>query len=145
MPSKEYGKIKRGKDVDAGDRVYHAKEYLLKPIKGRRVIVAGDNSEPEILGENLRDLDLLIHECTYTKKVFENLKVKVLHTTAFDIGKTAEKYGVKKLALTHISPRFNDEGKYPLSLIEDEVRQNYKGELIMAKDFLEINLKRDDM
>ncbi len=142
LPSKAYGDIKKGIDIAVNGKVYKAKEYLLKPIKGRRVIIAGDNSRPEILGEYLEDLDLLIHESTYTKEIYDNLPVKVLHTTAFEIGRVAQKYRVKNLIVTHISPRYNDKGIYPLKLIEDEVRLNYKGNFWIAEDFLAFCLKR---
>jgi len=141
LPSKAYADIKKGKDVRVGQKLYIAKKYLLEPIKGRRVIVSGDNSEPEILGENLRDLDLLIHESTYTKEVYKNLPVKVLHTTAYDIGKVAKEYGVKNLIVTHISPRYSDRGEYPLRLIEEEIRENYNGNLLIAKDFMTFYLE----
>ena len=140
-PSKFYADIKRGKDVKVGEKLYVAKKYLLEPIKGKRVIISGDNAKPEVLGEALRDLDLLVHESTYTKEVYKDLPVKVLHTTAFELGEVSQRYGVKNLIATHISPRYSDNGAYPLKLIEDEIRENYKGNLLIAKDFMTFSLK----
>ncbi len=145
QPSKLYGEIKRGKEVFENGKLYKPSDYFLDPIKGRRVMICGDNAKPELLKEYLKDIDLLVHEATYTKEVYENLPVKVLHSTAFDVGRVANEANVKNLIITHISPRYNDQGKYPLNLLEDEVRLNYKGNFFIAYDFAHFFLDRFGM
>jgi ribonuclease Z len=134
LPSYLYGELKKGKEVWQNGRCYKPKDYFLDIKKGRRVIICGDNAKPEILKDYLKGIDLLIHEATYTKEVYKNLPVKVLHSIAYDVGKTANESNVKNLIITHISPRYHDNGKFPLKLLEDEIRQNYKGRFFIAED-----------
>ena len=134
-PSPIYGELKLGKTVTFEGKTINPKEFMLKPIKGKRVIISGDNTNPEIIGEYLRDLDLLVHECTYTQEVYDNLKVKILHTTAKDLGLASAKFGVKNLIATHISPRYHKDGKLTIQMIEDEIKTSFDGVLFVANDF----------
>ncbi|WP_294951645.1 ribonuclease Z [Sulfurovum sp.] len=142
-PSVLYGELKKGRSVMFQGKKFHAKNFMLDPIPGRTLIIAGDNSEPDILGNCLDALDLLVHECTYTQKVYDTLKVKVLHTTAKILGETAQKRQVKNLIATHIAPRYNNKGTENTDLIYREIRENYKGVLFIAEDFDEYCLGRD--
>jgi len=134
-PSPLYGELKKGKTIIYKDKEINPKEFMLSPTKGRKFIISGDNSQPEVMDNYLKNLDLLIHECTYTQEVFDNLKKKILHTTARDLGASCNEYGVKNLIATHLSPRYHNDGKYPVTLIEDEIKQNYKGRFFIANDF----------
>jgi ribonuclease Z len=126
-PSPLYREIKEGKDVNVNGKVFKSMDYIKKRA-GKRVIIAGDNAEPDYLGKYLNGLDLLIHEATYTQEVFDNLDVKYLHTTAKSLGLCAKKYNIKKLIATHISPRFNGEE------ILEEIKQ-YFDNAFVANDF----------
>ena len=48
-----------------------------------------------ILGKYLDEIDLLVHECTYTQEDYDRLQVKVLHTTAKELGVIAQKRGIE--------------------------------------------------
>jgi len=135
-PSALYGELKQGRAVEYEGRQYEPADYLLDPIEGRSLIIAGDNSDPEILGDYLNDLDLLVHECTYTQEVFDHLPVKILHTTAKELGKSAQIHRVKNLIATHISPRYRSNGKYTLEMLENEIREVYRGNLWIAEDLM---------
>ncbi|MEA3418221.1 MAG: ribonuclease Z [Campylobacterota bacterium] len=143
-PSLFYGELKRGRSVVYGEKTYDPDTYLLDPIKGRSLIMAGDNSDPDILGDYLNDLDLLVHECTYTQEVYDHLPVKVLHTTARELGICAEKRRVKNLIATHISPRYRANSKYSIDMIEDEIREYYRGTFFIANDLDTYWLKREE-
>ena len=142
-PSPLYGELKQGRCVEFEGNVYTPEAYLLDPLEGRSLIIAGDNSEPEILGEYLDDLDLLVHECTYTQEVYDHLPVKILHTTARDLGRSSQKHHIKNLITTHISPRYRTAGKYTIKMIEEEIKENYRGNLWVAEDFKRYRLGRD--
>lgn len=142
-PSPLYGELKQGRPVVYKGKTYDPGSFLLDPIRGRSLIIAGDNSDPEILGDHLNDLDLLVHECTYTQEVYDHLPVKVLHTTARELGICAEKRRVKNLIATHISPRYHANSKYPIEMIENEIREQYKGVVFIANDLNSYRLKRD--
>jgi len=56
------------------------------------------------------------------------------HTSAMRVARFAEEAGVRNLVLTHFSPRYQDRGALPMSLLEDEARAQYNGNLILARD-----------
>jgi ribonuclease Z len=137
-PCALYGEIKKGKDVEYNGKIYLAKDYLLEPITGQKVIVGGDNANPEILCPYLENLDLLIHEATYIHEIFENMETKYMHTTAKNLAEVAQKYNIKNLIATHISPRFTTNKP-----ILNEIKQYYKGNAFVANDFDEFELKQN--
>ena len=134
-PSPLYGELKKGNTITFQGETLEPKAFMLEPIAGRSVIIAGDNSEPAILGSYLDNLDLLVHECTYTQEVFDNLVKKVLHTTAEGLGMAAGVTDVKNLIATHISPRYREGGPLTEKMICDEIKSNYRGNCYVAKDF----------
>jgi ribonuclease Z len=135
QPSPLYGKIQRGENIVHNGELLYAKEFYKEPIKGRKIIIAGDNEKPDILGEYLSDLDLLVHECTYTQDIYDNLKTKHQHTIARELGIVAQRYGVKNLIANHLNPRFDKNKNYSLEMVYDEIKENYKASLFLANDF----------
>lgn len=133
-PSPIYGEIKRGKRVMHNQELLDPKDFMLEPIHGRKIIISGDNAQPDILANSLNDLDLLIHECTYTQEVFDALPVKVLHTTAKELGVAVQTYGVRNLIATHISPRYHKDGTFTPEMIYEEIKASYNGEVYIAND-----------
>lgn len=134
-PSPLYGELKRGESITFEGRALDPKDFMLEPVIGRSLIIAGDNSTPAVLGSYLDGLDLLVHECTYTQEVYEKLVEKVLHTTAKELGVTAQTKGVKNLIANHIDPRYNKNSTLSVELIYDEIKSHYKGRLFVADDF----------
>ena len=142
-PSPAYGELQRGKKVSFKGKELNPKEFMLETIPGRSLIIAGDNSEPDILGKYLQNLDLLVHECTYTQEVYDNLSEKFLHTTAKDLGKTAQKWSVKILIANHINPRYNKNSPLGIEMVYEEIKNSYDGKLLIANDFDVYYLNRD--
>ena len=142
-PSPLYGELKRGKQITFQGKTVDAKEYMLEPVIGRSLIIAGDNSRPEVLESYLEDLDLLIHECTYTQDVYDKLVQKVLHTTAKELGAVVQAKGVKNLIANHIDPRYNKNGTLDVEMIYNEIKSRYEGRLFVADDFDVYYLGRD--
>jgi ribonuclease Z len=142
-PSPLYGELKRGKSITYQGQKIDPQEFMLEPEIGKKVIIAGDNETPEILGAYLDGIDLLIHECTYLQETFDNLQVKVKHTTAKDLGVSAQKHGIKNLIATHINPRYNINGKIGIDAVSREIKTYYKGTLFIANDFDSYLLNRD--
>ncbi len=142
-PSPLYGELKRGKSITFNGKELDPKKFILETIKGRILIIAGDNSEPDILGKYLQNLDLLVHECTFTQEVYDNLSEKFLHTTAKDLGKTAQNRSVKNLIANHINPRYNKNSPLGIEMIYEEIKNNYNGEFFIANDFDVYYLNRD--
>ncbi len=142
-PSRLYGELKKGRDIIFQGKKLESKIFMLEPILGRTLIIAGDNSDPGILGKYLYNLDLLAHECTYTQDIYDNLPVKILHTTAMDIGEIAEKNHIKNLIVNHISPRYGKNSKMSVEMILNEIKLTYKGRVFVANDFDVYTLGRD--
>ena len=141
-PSKLYGELKRGNNIVFEGKEFISREYLLDPIKGRRIIIAGDNSDPEILDSYLDEIDLLVHESTYTQAVYDALATKFLHTTAKALGQSAQKHQVKNLIATHISARYSKSGDYTAEEICHEIQNAYKSNCFVANDFDRFYLSR---
>ena len=142
-PSRLYGELKKGRDIVFHGKKLESKAFMLEPILGRSLIIAGDNANPDILGKYLDDLDLLVHECTYTQDVYDNLPTKILHTTAMDLGKIVQKKHVKNLIANHISPRYGKKSKTGIEMISNEIKHAYKGRVFIANDFDVYMLGRD--
>ncbi|RRS31725.1 MAG: ribonuclease Z [Epsilonproteobacteria bacterium (ex Lamellibrachia satsuma)] len=142
-PSLLYGELKKGKSIIFHGKQLDPKAFMLEPVLGRSLIIAGDNSKPDILGEYLNDLDLLVHECTYTQEVYDKLPLKVLHTTAKELGEVGHKRHVKNLIATHINPRYNKKSHLGIEMVYNEIKQSYKGRLFIANDFDTFILGKD--
>jgi ribonuclease Z len=142
-PSPLYGELQRGKSITFQGKILEPKEYTLEPIPGRSLIIAGDNKKPEILENYLEGLDLLVHECTYTQNDYDSLPIKVMHTTAEDLGRVVQKKRVKNLIASHINPRYNTKSGTGVDLIYEEIKSAYKGRLFIANDFDAYYLSRD--
>ena len=134
-PSRLYGELKKGRNIVFQGRRLEPKVFMLEPIPGRSLIIAGDNSNPDILGKYLDNLDLLIHECTYTQDIYDNLPKKILHTTAKNLGKIAQKRHIKNIIANHISPRYSKNSKVGVEMIYDEIKHTYNGIVFIANDF----------
>jgi len=142
-PSPLYGELKRGRSITFQGKKLEPKVFMLDPVVGRSLIIAGDNSRPDILGKYLEELDLLVHECTYTQETYDNLPVKVLHTTAKDLGIAVQEKHVKNLIANHINPRYNKHSTMGTEILYNEIKHAYEGELFVADDFDVYRLGRD--
>lgn len=135
-PGEGWGRLRRGEDVRLADgRVLRALEFLLPPRKARKIIVAGDNDRPELLLDEARDADVLVHEATYTDEVLRKVGPGPQHSSARMTASAAAAAGLPNLVLTHFSPRYQDEGALTIQAIEDEARSYYDGKLFLARDF----------
>jgi ribonuclease Z len=144
-PSPLYGELQRGNSVIYEGKELKAVDFTLEPIVGRSLIIAGDNCSPDILGKYLDDLDLLVHECTYTQEDYDRLQVKVLHTTAKELGAVVQKRNVKNLIASHINPRYSKNSTMGTEVIYNEIKDHYKGRLYIAEDFDVYRLDRNSI
>jgi len=136
-----YGQLKSGNEVVYNEKIFKPKDYLSNPIKGRVVVIAGDNDRPDILIPYIKKigyLDLFIHEATYTQDIFEKLEIKVKHSAAKNVAIAAQKMDAKNLILTHFSTRYTaTHSKMGLNTAKlyAEARKYYEGNLFLANDF----------
>ncbi len=133
-----YGRLKRGEIVTLPDgRIIDGKDFTEPPRRGKRVIIGGDNDSPALF-EKFEDVDLMIHEATYTEADFEKLPRKFMHSTAKSVAIAASHMGVKRLILTHISPRYDKYGRV-FELLE-EAKSHFDGEVEVAYDLMTVKV-----
>lgn len=70
----------------------------------KKICYTGDTSPAESIVEYCRDVDLLIHEATFTS-IYEREAHEQKHSTAKDAALIAQRTGAKALVLFHISAR----------------------------------------
>jgi ribonuclease Z len=116
-------------------RTLRSADFLLAPRKARKIIVGGDNDRPELLVQEARDAEVLIHEATYTEEVLKKVGPGPQHSSARMTASAAAAAGVPNLVLTHFSPRYQDQGPLTMAAIENEAREVYQGRLFLARDF----------
>ncbi|WP_200762129.1 ribonuclease Z [Nitrosophilus alvini] len=136
-----YAKLKRGEKVVLEDgREFFGRDFVEERIKGRVLLIAGDNDRPDIVVPYLEKTgcDVFVHEATYTEEVYKKIKIKVMHSTAKSVAIAANKSKTKNLILTHFSSRFtesHDKNSHTIKEIYNEARMFYRGNLFLANDF----------
>lgn len=137
-----YGRLKNGEDVMLEDgTMLLAKAFLLPPLPSKKIAIAGDNADPSVFEPYVKEADILVHEATYTEETFEKLNRAYLHSTAKMVAETAESCKVKRLVLTHFSPRYTlGNGNENLEDIRVEAEHYYRGEVVLAEDLMQITL-----
>lgn len=97
---------------------------------GKIVAYTGDTATCKNLTPILKDADLAIMQCALSKKKAEENG----HLNSEDVGRIAQEAGVKTVILTHLYP---DAEKTD---IKREVKENFKGKVILARDLLKIKV-----
>jgi ribonuclease Z len=104
-----WGELHRGRSVRLDDgRVVGPEDLVGAPRRGRTVVYSGDTRPHLALIEASRGADLLIHEATFGGDEAERA-VETGHSTASEAARVALEAGVRRLVLTHISPRYSRE------------------------------------
>src|SRR5690242_1303109 len=115
--------------------------------KSRSIVISGDTAYAPELGEFAKGADVLVHEVMYlpgiealvrrlpnAKRLREHLLAA--HTLPEDVGRIAARAGVKTLVLTHFVP--GDDASITDEQWAEDVKANFKGEIIVGKDLMEI-------
>lgn len=125
-------KLQKGKNIIwKGKKIEANKSTFL--IKGKKVSFILDTKLCKNCYKIAKDSDILISESTF----LDNLKEKAeeyKHLTAKQAAEIAENSNVKKLVLTHISPRYGSNKN-----IFEEAKKYFKN-VMVAKDFSEVEL-----
>ena len=101
--------LKRGYDVtdEEGNILHRNSELTLPPRKSRSYAYCSDTAYNENIIEQLKGIDVLYHEATFT--VDEESKARdTLHSTAREAGMIAAKANVSSLILGHFSARYKE-------------------------------------
>jgi ribonuclease Z len=134
-----WGRIHKGESISLSDgRVVQPSELVGPTRPGRRVVMSGDTRPCEALQHAARDADLLVHEATFSHEDQARAK-ETGHSTAREAAELASAAGVKRLILTHISPRYTREAPELLA----EARSFFAPSEI-ARDGMEIEVGYGD-
>ncbi len=133
-----WGQLQHGQSVVLHNGREIQPEQVRHPAwKARCAMIGGDNDKPELLEKALKNVDLLVHETTFTEDILQQVGPQYMHSTAAMVAKTAERAGTPYLALTHFSQRYRDCGREDKRQVEElrtEAASHYRGLIILAND-----------
>jgi ribonuclease Z len=130
-----WGRLHRGETVTLDDgRTVAAADLVGEPRRGRTVVYSGDTRPHLPLIEAARGADLLVHEATFGGDEAERAK-ETGHSTAAEAARVAAEAGVRRLVLTHISPRYGRDAAELLA----EARAIFP-DTVIARDGLTIDV-----
>lgn len=123
----ELGRLARGETLTlAGGAEIDGADLIGPQRPGRRVVVSGDTTPCETLERAATGADLLVMEATFLE-ADAALADKAAHSTALQAGALARRAGVRSLALTHISSRYETievlseaRREFPEAIIPDD-------------------------
>ena len=115
--------------------------------KDRSVVISGDTAYVPALATFAKGADVLVHEVMYlpgieklisrlpnAKRLREHLMAA--HTLPEEVGKIADRAGVKTLVLSHFVP--GDDPSITDEQWAEGVRRHFKGRVVVGKDLMEI-------
>ena len=113
----------------------------------RSIVISGDTNRSDNLVKLAQGADVLVHEAMYVPALdrlvarvpnASTLKKHLIdsHTSAEDCGRVAAAAGVKTLVLSHLVPA--DDPQVTEQMWIDAARSQFKGEIVVARDLLEI-------
>ena len=124
-----WGRLHKGETVTLDDgRTVGPADLVGQPRRGRILVYSGDTRPTLAVLEAARGADLLIHEATFGGDEAERA-VETGHSTASEAARLALEAGVRRLVLTHISPRYTRDAPELLA----EARAVFP-ETIIARD-----------
>jgi ribonuclease Z len=129
-----WGRLQAGEQVmSANGNTVRPSDVLGAPRPGKSVAYCLDTRPCVAAIELARNVDLLIHEATYTEEFTVEAQLYG-HSTAAQAARTARKAGARRLMITHFSSRYPD----PAPLLQ-EAREIFP-ETILAEDLMEIEV-----
>jgi len=136
-PGPHYKNLVAGKSIKWKGKTIKPEQVMdySKAVKGRKVSVVMDTLPSESYLEHIAESDVLVHEASFIEKHITRAR-ETKHSTGKGAAGIAERARVKKLVLTHISPRYKKA-----DVLENEARQEF-GNVVVGKDLLEIQIKR---
>lgn len=101
-----WGRLHKGETIVLEDgRSVSPADLVGPPRRGRTLVYSGDTRPSLAVIQAARGADLLIHEATFGSDELERAK-ETGHSTAAEAARVAVEAGVRRLVLTHISPRY---------------------------------------
>ena len=130
-----WGRLHKGETVALGDgRTISPADLVGSPRLGRTLVYSGDTRPSLAVVEAARGADLLIHEATFGSDELERAK-ETGHSTAAEAARVAVEAGVRRLVLTHVSPRYTRDAPELLA----EARAIFP-ETVVARDGMVVDV-----
>ena len=130
-----WGRLHRGETVALDDgRSVGPHDLVGAPRPGRTVVYSGDTRPHSAVVEAARGADLLVHEATFGGEEAARAR-ETGHSTAAEAAGVAREAGVRRLVLTHISPRYTRDAPELLA----EARAVFP-ETIVARDGMTVEV-----
>lgn len=112
IPLSKIREIKSGLDyVTEEGKIIPNHSLTIVPARPRSYAYCSDTAFDESIAENIKDVDVLFHEATFTDEM-EAWAVKTLHSTATQAATLAKLAGAKKLLIGHFSSRYKDSDPF---------------------------------
>jgi ribonuclease Z len=129
-----WGRLQSGDDLRMEDgRVVRSSDVVGPPRPGKSIAYCLDTRPCAMSVELARDVDLLIHEATYSEEFAAEANTYG-HSTAAQAARTARDAGARRLLITHFSSRYADAA--PLL---EEARAIFP-DTVLAEDLVEIEV-----
>ncbi|MGA9773693.1 MAG: ribonuclease Z [Blastocatellia bacterium] len=129
-----FRRLQLGEDIQLSDgRIVHSSDVLGEPRAGKAVAYCTDTRPFDGTIKLARDVDLLIHEATYTKDLTEEAR-DYGHSTAEQAARIALEAGARRLLLTHYSTRYAD-----VTPLVEEARAVF-ADTLPAQDLIEVEV-----
>jgi len=138
-PGPLFSKLQHGESVFVNGREIRPEDVLGPPRPGRKIVYTGDTRPCESVIQAAENADILIHDGSLAEAEKE-LAIEYMHSTVTEAAEVAAKANVRKLILTHISARYDDEDAKKL---EEEARKIFPN-TIVASDLMTIDVKYRD-
>ena len=139
-PGPIYSELQKGKIIELKDgRSFNGKDFCGPPRKGESFVYCTDTVFSDSAVNLSKNEDLLVHESTFSKKD-EKMAYEKLHSTTIMAAKTALLSNVKRLIITHISPRYTQRSLIKPSDLLKEAQKIFPN-THLAKDFLTTEIK----
>ena len=140
-PGRVYGQLKRGETVTLLDGRQISGADLCGPMEvGRKIAYCTDTVYCDGAVSLAQDADVLIHEATFSHQD-SKLAFERLHSTSTMAAQVAYSAQVKRLIMTHFSPRYAPGNTLELNDLLQEASAIFP-DTQMAYDFLTVEIPR---
>lgn len=130
---KHLSDLQKGKNISLNGKTYKAKDFIYQE-NGKKISIILDTLNNKKIDKFAKDSDMLVCESSFGNDLEEHAK-EHLHLTSFQAGQIAKHSKSKKLILTHISQRYENNTKHLLN----DAKKNFKN-TVVANDFDEFEI-----
>lgn len=102
-----FSKIHNGESIEVDGKMIQPEDVVGPPRKGRQVVYSSDTKPSEEIVEAAEDADVLIHDGTLDSSLSDKALLHD-HSSVDMAARAAKEAGVRKLFITHISPRYEE-------------------------------------